>query len=45
VKKIADIHDAQAWVEPNHPTGNIFCLRIKAVEQEREDGQTVNSTR
>ena len=32
VKKIADIHDAEVWVEPNHPTGNIFCLRIKAME-------------
>jgi PAS domain S-box-containing protein len=32
VKKIADIHEAKVWVEPNHPTGNIFCLRIKAME-------------
>jgi PAS domain S-box-containing protein len=32
VKKIADIHDADVWVEPNHPTGNVFCLRIKAME-------------
>jgi PAS domain S-box-containing protein len=32
VKKIADIHDAEVWVEPNHPTGNIFCLRIKTME-------------
>ncbi|OFY59896.1 MAG: hypothetical protein A2Y87_05775 [Bacteroidetes bacterium RBG_13_46_8] len=32
VKKIADIHDAEVWVEPNHPTGNIFCLRIKAMD-------------
>ena len=32
VKKIADIHDAEVWVEPNHPTGNVFCLRIKAME-------------
>jgi PAS domain S-box-containing protein len=32
VKKIADIHEAKVWVEPNHPTGNIFCLRIKAMD-------------
>jgi PAS domain S-box-containing protein len=33
VKKIADIHDAEVWVEPNHPTGNTFCLRIKGIEE------------
>jgi PAS domain S-box-containing protein len=32
VKKIADIHEALVWVEPNQPTGNTFCFQIRALE-------------
>ncbi len=28
VKRIAAAHHGNVWVEPNHPSGNIFCLRI-----------------
>ncbi len=28
VKRIADVHGGEAWVEPNKPRGNIFCLSI-----------------
>ena len=28
VKNIAEAHDGEVWVEPNHPTGNSFCLRL-----------------
>jgi len=28
VKRIATAHDGSAWVEPNAPQGNRFCLRI-----------------
>jgi len=28
VKRIADVHGGEAWVEPNEPKGNIFCLSI-----------------
>ena len=28
VKRIASAHDGQAWVEPNLPRGNVFCLRL-----------------
>lgn len=30
VKKIAEVHRAEVWVEPNNPTGNIFCFKIKS---------------
>jgi signal transduction histidine kinase len=28
VRRIARAHDGAAWVEPNSPTGNVFCIRI-----------------
>ncbi len=28
VKRIADAHNAKVWVEPNYPSGNIFCLKL-----------------
>ena len=28
VKRIAAAHDGEAWVKPNKPKGNSFCLRI-----------------
>lgn len=28
VKSIAEAHNGEVWVEPNHPNGNIFCLRL-----------------
>ena len=28
VKRIARAHAAEVWVEPNHPTGNRFCIRF-----------------
>ncbi|MCH7732201.1 MAG: hypothetical protein IIB44_06750 [Candidatus Marinimicrobia bacterium] len=28
VKRIADAHNGQVWVEPNKPSGNCFCLRL-----------------
>ena len=28
VKRIAAAHEGEAWVEPNTPQGNSFCLRI-----------------
>ncbi len=28
VKRIAEAHEGEAWVEPNTPQGNSFCLRI-----------------
>lgn len=31
VKRIASAHDGEVWVEPNHPTGNSFCLSLPAV--------------
>ena len=31
VKNIAEAHDGEVWVEPNHPTGNSFCLRLPVV--------------
>ena len=31
VKRIATAHDGEVWVEPNHPTGNSFCLKLPAL--------------
>jgi signal transduction histidine kinase len=31
VKNIAETHNGEVWVEPNYPTGNIFCLRLPVV--------------
>lgn len=28
VKRIAEAHNGEVWVEPNEPRGNSFCLRI-----------------
>jgi signal transduction histidine kinase/sensor domain CHASE-containing protein len=28
VKRIADAHHGDAWVEPNHPRGNIFYIKL-----------------
>ncbi len=28
VERIATVHDASVWVEPNHPNGNSFCIKI-----------------
>ncbi len=30
VKNIAEAHEGEVWVEPNHPEGNSFCLRLPA---------------
>ena len=32
VKRIAVAHGGEAWVEPNMPQGNSFCLRIPGLE-------------
>ena len=29
VKRIAETHGGEAWVEPNEPQGNSFCLRLQ----------------
>ncbi len=36
VKRIAAAHQATVWVEPNHPTGNRFCIRIPVPASPRE---------
>ncbi len=28
VKRIAELHNAEVWVEPNYPSGNIFCFEM-----------------
>jgi PAS domain S-box-containing protein len=28
VKKIAEMHGAKVWVEPNQPKGNVFCYKM-----------------
>ena len=33
VKRIAGAHGGEAWVEPNKPQGNSFCLRIPHLKQ------------
>ncbi len=33
VARIVQAHDGTAWVEPNTPTGNIFCIRIPSDPQ------------
>lgn len=31
VKSIAEAHNGEVWTEPNHPTGNSFCLRLPSI--------------
>jgi len=34
VMRIAEVHGAKAFVRPNHPQGNIFCLELPLPSQE-----------